>query len=165
MLAASTFQACVLWERRQRKCEAVRSGRRLHPMGIYLSTVRREGHARFLFPFLSLSLSHCERVHFISVLNNVKLLIFSTFARHKQNINTATRLGACGMGHAAAQQRIQGGLQRQSKTANFACTLGKAKQKLGNIFGNWRNYFEIKFLVALPPPTSLSPPLQQSTLL
>lgn len=42
------------------------------------------------------------------------------------------------------------GLQRQSKTANFACTLGKAKQKLGNIFGNWRNYFEIKFLVALP---------------
>lgn len=43
----------------------------------------------------SLSLSHCERVHFISVLNNVKLLIFSTLARHKQNINTATRLGAC----------------------------------------------------------------------
>lgn len=61
------------------------------------------------------------------------------------------RHGACN--GTAAHPR---GLQRQSKTANFACTLGRAKQKLGNIFGNWRNYFEIKFLVALHPPTLLS---------
>lgn len=65
------------------------------------------------------------------------------------------RHGACN--GTAAHPR---GLQRQSKTAKFACTLGRAKQKLGNIFGNWRNYFEIKFLVALPPttPTLLSLP-------
>lgn len=59
------------------------------------------------------------------------------------------RHGACN--GTAAHPR---GLQRQSKTANFACTLGKAKQKLGNIFGNWRNYFEIKFLVAHHPTHS-----------
>lgn len=112
---------------------------------------------------LSLSLSLFERVHFISVLNNVKLLIFSTFTRHKQNINTAARQVAWGMGHATAQQRILGGFSANLRQQTLLALWAELSKNLETSSATGEIILKLSFSLHSPshsplPASSSNPP-------